>query len=219
MTIQIIQIVRVRVKVRKEINRREMNILSTSTSIDEEKAQRIALKNWRGLIDRIAQLLQKSSSEQESILSSDLIFYPLWLVGAEVKFSRPFSNPRILYAFLGIDGFFGSVSQAVGHLEAKEIVAEESRVVRCQVTQEEAKTICIRHLKNTYGFKYKKVPEVKVMEVQQVYKPNYVFSCKKGAKEYIRAVEAETGARNYSLDIRFRELSCCDEDRLRSLPV
>jgi hypothetical protein len=184
-----------------------MRILSTSISIDKKQAQKVVLKNRRGLVDRVALFFQKSSPGQESILSSGLIYYPHWLVGTEVKFSRPVSNPRIKYAFLGIDGCFGSVSQAVGYPEAKEIFVDGSRVVCCKITKEEAGNICIRYLENTYGFKYKKVPEVKLMEIQQVFKPNIVFSCKKGAKEYFRAVDAETGGRNYVLDIKYKELS------------
>ncbi len=192
----------------------EVKILSTPASIDQEKAQRIALKGRRGLIDRFSQLFQKSSREQESILRSELVYYPLWLIGAEVKFLRPFSNLRVFYAFIGIDGHFGSVSQAAGNPEAKEIFVDGNRVVKCQVAKEDVKNICIRYLENTYGFKYKKVPEVKVIEIKQVYIPNLVFSCKKGAKEYFRAVDVETGMRNYMLDIKFKELSYCSDDRL-----
>jgi len=199
---------------RSEIDEREMNILSTSISIDKDKAQRVVLKSRQGLIDWVALFFQKSSRGQERILSSQLIYYPHWLVGAEVKFSCPVSNPRILYAFLGVDGHCGSVSRAVGYPETEEILVDGSQVVRCLVTEEEARSVSIRFLQSTYGFKYKKIPEINPLEIQRVYKPNLIFSCQKGAREYFRAVDAETGVRNYMLDIKFRELSYCDDDRL-----
>ncbi len=215
----VILLVWLRMKVRKEISKREMRILSTSISIDKEQAQKVALKNRRGLVDRVALFFQKSYHEQESIMSSELIYYPHWLVGAEVKFSRPVSNPRIQYAFLGIDGCFGSVSQAVGYPEAKEIFVDGTRVVSCKITKDEAGNLCIRYLENTYGFKYKKVPEIRIIEIQQIYKPNFIFTCEKRGLEYFRAVDAETGGRNYALDIKYRELSYCHDYRLMSLSV
>jgi hypothetical protein len=44
------------------------------------------------------------------------------------------------------------------------------------------------------------------LEVRHIYKPYYLLSCDRGGKHYYITYDAESGARNYYLDVKARDL-------------
>jgi len=188
-----------------------MKIYSTSVAIKKNEAIKAATKQYVGLFDRVALCFQKASKKQELIINSKFIYYPLWIIGAEIKFIRPKLNPGVFYDFLAVDGCYGGVSRIVGFPNSQEVIVDEDKIIKCKITSEQAKKITIENLESKNALKYKKFPQVKVIEIQKIYKPNFVFCFEKGDKKYYRAVDAEIGTRNYFLDIKFKELSVVSE--------
>lgn len=183
-----------------------IEIPSTEITIDSEKALNLIKVQHVGLMDKILMLAYKNSKTKENVVSSRLIYYPHWVVGAKVLFARHKMESKIIYDFLVIDGYYGTISRVQGFPVINRKLVEENEVVKCRIELEKAREIAVEYLENKNSLKYKKVPEIQIQEILQVYKPNVVFVCENGFKRYYKAVDAETGLRNYLLDIKYKEL-------------
>ena len=166
----------------------------------------MASRRQLGLLDWIVLLFYPAARKPQQILDAPLVYYPFWFVGAELSFSRPGTQPRIEYQFVVVDGFFLNANRVIGAPDAETREVEASRVVCSRGGGEQATAAAVEYLNKTSSLRYKKVPEIKPLEVRHLYKPYFLVECDRGGKRYHIAYDAESGMRNYYLDVKAREL-------------
>lgn len=184
-----------------------MTILATSTRCSEEASASIALRRRVGLIDRLILLLRRRIRQEEKIVASAFIYYPIWIGTAEIRFSREATSAPGESVLFAIDGLTGLVSRISGHPHSQDISSDYGRVVACRIAGEEAKRILSTHLQQRLALRSRRVPQIAIKDLNKIYKPYYVFQIEAGRKSTFRAVDAEIGIREYSLDIRFQDLA------------
>ena len=183
-----------------------MKIVTTAQHIDQDTAAAMASRRQLGLLDWIVLLFNPAARKPQRILDARLVYYPFWFIGAELSFSRPGTQPRIEYQFVVVDGFFLNANRVIGAPDAEPREVEASRVVLSRGGREQATTAALEYLNKTSSLRYKKVPEMKALEVRHLYKPYFLVECDRGGKRYHLAYDAESGMRNYYLDVKAREL-------------
>jgi hypothetical protein len=189
-----------------------MQINATLCRIDEEAAKRLAAKERRGLLDVVFDAINKKDKDFQ-VLRTAQFYYPFYCAGVTMRFKRAANLPtRDVVALAVMECAFGSVStmQGVPQLELAEV--DPRRVVKNRYTQEEAKTLICDFLKKKGSRRFRSLPQIEIFEFGLIYKPHYACLCRRGKKEFYRVIDAETGERNYMLDIVFRDLKF-GEDR------
>jgi hypothetical protein len=99
---------------------------------------------------------------------------------------------------------------------APELVAEKissKQIVTKQYTEDEARLRISDFLKRQGARKYKNIPEIEIFEFGLIYKPHYVCRCRGAHKQFFRIIDAETGERNFRLDLVFSRLTFNEEVR------
>ena len=158
------------------------------------------------MLDWIVLLFYPAARAPQRILEARLVYYPFWFVGAQMSFSRPGTKPRVEYQFVTVDGFFLTANKVIGAPQAEETEVEASDVVLSLSGERTATATALEYLNTTSSLRYKKVPEMKALEVRRIYKPYYLLSCDRGGKRYHITYDAESGMRNYYLDVKARDL-------------
>jgi len=183
------------------------SIFYTPRHVEPEAALSEASRRRLGLLDWIVMLFNPAARQPQRIVDLRLFFHPLWFVGAQMTFARPGTSPRIEYRFVVVDGFFGVANRVIGIPEGADGQAPSADVVQARISGERAQAAALEYLHRTTDLRYKKVPEIEVLELEHVYKPYFAVRCDRGGKEYFVTVDAESGMRNYFLDIKVRDLA------------
>ncbi|THE11861.1 hypothetical protein E1I69_13320 [Bacillus timonensis] len=178
-----------------------MNISSTMTIISNEEALEIVKKNRLGIVDKILSFFKRDKKLQETIIDSDCVYYPYWIIHFNVDFPKKTQS-----MFMVVDGFKGLASFGQGFPIVQNVEVSESKIVRCLVNVDEAKEKASNQLTNNLIFKHKKLPSFKIVQVDKLFKPQMIFCMSNGRKTFYKAIDTESGQRNYSLDINYQKL-------------
>ena len=182
-----------------------MLIQATKCRLSEADAGNIALKERKGLLGVLFEHLSRQTGTV-SIEKTFLFYYPFYYGGALLRFKRIAMLPdRDMAGTAVMEGVFGFVTAMLGTPELFETNAEPEQVVKCQFPAEEARERIALYLQKRGAGKYKNIPNVEFFEFYQLYKPHYMFMCKKNNKSFTRIVDGETGERNYRLEVVYKD--------------
>ena len=180
---------------------RVMRISCTNTAFSAAEASEIACQNHSGLVSKFFNAFKGSSFSKVSNLKSECIYYPYWIIHYQLSFSN---NTESI--FIVVDGFTGSTSIGKGLPAVHQVEVANSQLVRCSFPLVKAILLANDFLKDWLIFKHKQLPHFTPIDFLKLYKPHFIYSCENGSKLTYRAIDAETGERNYSLGIHYSQL-------------
>lgn len=184
-----------------------MEIPATPSRISEAASAAVALRTRTGLIDRMIQLVRRTSPPEEAIVQADVLYYPLWIGTTEIRSAPDGVSGPVQVRLFAVDGCTGAASRIEGCPQPRQTQAEGSRVALCRITAEEAMRLLAAHLRRPSVTPLRRACRARIRGLLKIYKPHYIFLIKAGRGSVFRAVDAETGLRNYALDVLFRTLS------------
>ncbi|HWO77492.1 MAG TPA: hypothetical protein VNM69_16630 [Bacillus sp. (in: firmicutes)] len=177
-----------------------MIVSCTNTTISAAEASEIARQNCSGLFNKLFSAFRRNSSKANA-LQAECIYYPYWVIHYHLSFSN-----HVESMFIVVDGFTGSASIGKGLPAVNQVEVEKSKLVQCSFSLVKAVLLANDFLTDWLIFKQKRLPSFRPVDFLKLYKPHFIYSCENGSKLLYKAIDAETGERNYSLDTHYSQL-------------
>ena len=183
-----------------------MKIDATLIRIQPQGAFELCVRENRGLLGALFDKINRHPTEV-FVESGKLFYYPYYCAHTQLHLPRVRSMPnRVISENMVMEGGFGAVQRMGGFPDTQQQEVPQEHIVVCQYTKEQAQERIREHLKKKGFRKYLAFPDVKVKDLQLVYKPLYACLCRKGNKKFYKIIDAEVGERDYMLDIRYKNM-------------
>lgn len=183
-----------------------MKIDTTLIHIQPQEAFELCVRENRGLLGILFDKINRHPTEV-FIESGELFYYPYYCARTQLHLPRVKSLPdRIISENVVMEGGFGAVQRMGGFPDIQQQEVPQEHVVVCQYTRAQAQERICEYLRKKGFRKYRVFPDVKVKDIQLVYKPLYACLCQKGSKKFYKIIDAEVGERDYMLDIRYKNM-------------
>lgn len=187
-----------------------MRIKSTPVAIDEQQAAAMAVVYNGGIVGKIFDWVRHKKENSIHAEEIRMFYYPYYCTGSLLHFRRAAGlKEKTLCALNVVEGVYGTVMTMNGRPMLEEREVERDLVVQFRCDEEKKMRRLTEQLVKVGYKKYHSIPKVEIIESETIYKPHYAVLCRRGSKKFWSVVDAETGERNYMLDIKYPELRFC----------
>ncbi|MET3696991.1 hypothetical protein SAMN05877753_101431 [Bacillus oleivorans] len=178
-----------------------MIISCTNSTISTAESLEIVRRDHTGLIDTLLSVFRKKEVSTSPFKQSESIYYPYWVIHYHLSFTD-----RVESMFIVVDGFTGDASFTKGLPILDQVEVENNKLVRCSIPLVKSILLANDFLTDNLIFRDKRMPSCSPVDFLKLYKPYYIYSNEKNGKLIYKAIDAQTGERNYSLDIVYPQL-------------